>query len=149
MLKGQPLPLEKKFWSKVDKQGPVPDHRRKLGRCWIWTGKKKTGWGAFGIVSHTINGKTAEYRVHRVSWELHYGPIPDNLCVLHKCDNTSCVRPTHLFLGTRQDNMADKMAKGRYVSGMKGKKETEEHKRMRMHAIAEGRRRRRRELKGT
>jgi HNH endonuclease len=48
-----------------------------------------------------------------VSWKLHFGAIPDNMHVLHKCDDPACVAPHHLFLGTHRDNMLDKEAKGR------------------------------------
>lgn len=50
---------------------------------------------------------------HRVSWVLNIGPIPPGQDVLHQCDNPPCVNPSHLFLGTNRDNIADKMAKGR------------------------------------
>jgi predicted DNA-binding protein (UPF0251 family) len=53
-------------------------------------------------------------KAHRVAWELAYGPIPEGMCVLHRCDRTTCVRPEHLFLGTQQDNIADMNAKGRH-----------------------------------
>ncbi len=93
----------------------LPEHRfwenvQKTNGCWIWT----SGTVAYGYGNLCINGKMQ--RTHRYSWELHNGPIPDGLFVLHKCDNPLCVNPAHLFLGTHQDNMDDKMSKGRHVS---------------------------------
>lgn len=54
---------------------------------------------------------------HRFSYELHYGDIPGNMCVLHRCDNRLCVRPDHLFLGTLKENVRDMMAKQRQSRG--------------------------------
>lgn len=56
-------------------------------------------------------------RTHRIAWKNSRGPIPGRLCVLHKCDNPPCCNPKHLFLGTRADNNADKIAKGRQARG--------------------------------
>ncbi len=56
---------------------------------------------------------------HRVAWEDANGPVPDGKCVLHKCDNPPCCNPEHLFLGTREENNADRDAKGRTAKGEK------------------------------
>ena len=97
-----------RFWAKVDKNGPIPEHCAELGPCWTWTASVH-GKG-YGQV--TIHGATK--KAHRVSWELTNGPIPDGLCALHRCDNPRCVSVGHLFLGTNADNVADKMEKGRH-----------------------------------
>jgi hypothetical protein len=101
---------EELFWSKVDKNGPVPAHRPELGPCWVWTLKgRRYGKVQFG-------GTT--YLVHRLSWQLANGPIPeDKPYVLHRCDNTICVRPDHLFTGTAEDNTHDMLSKGRWAGG--------------------------------
>jgi hypothetical protein len=79
--------------------------------CWLWTGWiNSCGYGQ-------LYARNKLVRAHRVSWEIHCGPIPDGLCVLHTCDNRPCVRPDHLFLGTNADNVADREAKGRTPRG--------------------------------
>lgn len=94
----------KDFWSNVEK----------TANCWPWTGWKY-GWG-YGrfTVGARRTGDRRNVAAHRYSWELANGPIPEGLHVLHKCDNPPCVRPEHLFLGTNDDNIADRIAKGRY-----------------------------------
>jgi hypothetical protein len=75
--------------------------------CWIWKASfTAKGYGRIEVESQVVGA-------HRVSWELFKGPIPDELCVLHRCDNPPCVNPEHLFLGTVADNNKDMTEKGR------------------------------------
>lgn len=105
-----PLP-EDRFWTKVNKRGPLPDQCPELGPCWVWTGGVTgNGYGAFWI-------NRGQEGSHRMAWMFQQGEIPAGLSVLHKCDNPLCVRSTHLFLGTVQDNSNDMVRKGRSASG--------------------------------
>lgn len=60
-----------------------------------------------------VRYKGKKFLTHRLMWEFEKGPIPEGMQVLHKCDNPSCANVDHLFLGTNQDNVDDKMMKGR------------------------------------
>lgn len=83
--------------------------------CWQWMGwRNAKGYGMFH--RHGPPPHKTLY-AHRLSWELANGPVPSGLCVCHRCDNPPCVRPDHLFLGTRTENHADMVAKGRHVRG--------------------------------
>jgi hypothetical protein len=88
--------------------------------CWVWPGiKTEDGYGRFG-----------RWRAHCIVWELNsQQPVPKGMQVCHRCDNPSCCNPTHLFLGTHQDNIDDKMRKGRYVppTGARPDKSAEVH----------------------
>lgn len=104
-----PRPLADRFWSRVDQNGPPPEHIPGLDGCWLWTGALDPvdGYGRIGD-----NGRTRT--THRVAWNLTHGAFPPKgLCVLHRCDVRLCVRPSHLFLGTLADNTADMFSKGR------------------------------------
>lgn len=86
--------------------------------CWVFTGgKDKDGYG------QCHSAKTAKElgvtRAHQMSYATFNGPIPDGMFICHKCDNPSCINPSHLFLGTALDNNKDMWGKGRWVSGKK------------------------------
>jgi len=86
-----------RFWPKVNMSN----------ECWEWSaGKMKDGYGRFSMGSKT-------FPAHRISYAIHYGIDPGDMLVLHACDNPSCCRPSHLFLGEPTDNMADMFNKGR------------------------------------
>ena len=93
--------IEERFWGKVS-FGLGED------ACWTWmAGKDKDEYGLF----KTNDGMRGAHRISYGSYSCK--AIPDNLQVLHHCDNPSCVNPNHLFLGTQADNMRDMVIKGR------------------------------------
>jgi hypothetical protein len=99
--------LEERFWAKVDKTpgfGPQ-------GECWEWTG----GFSSNGYPLIRDIGSRREIRGNRLAFFLQHGRWP-NSCALHRCDNPRCVRWEHIFEGTRQDNVADCIAKGRHAN---------------------------------
>ena len=106
------IPVVQRFWSKLNKTQPPP-HCFALGPCWIFTGKARLGRYGHGSIAGVVNGKRRPLYTHRVAWELTNGPIPDGVCVLHRCDVALCCNPDHLFLGSKQDNLADARQKGR------------------------------------
>lgn len=99
-----------RFLKKVNKDGPI---HPVCGQCWEWLGSlSRSGYGQFMVAHKAL-------RAHRYSYEIHIGGIPAGLDILHKCDNKKCVNPNHLTAGTKQDNIADKVAKDRQAKGMK------------------------------
>jgi hypothetical protein len=106
MSKYAGLSLGQRFWKFVEKSDG----------CWLWTGQRTPeGYGRF-VVGRTPKKKGLNKGAHRFSWELHHGAIPEGLVVCHHCDNPSCIRPDHLFVGTVSDNTQDMLRKGRHRS---------------------------------
>lgn len=78
---------EERFWPKVDRHGPIPDHQPQLGPCWLWVAHRdRKGYGRLGVLSNRA------YLAHRFSYELLVGPIPDGLSLDHLCRVPSCRR---------------------------------------------------------
>jgi hypothetical protein len=80
--------------------------------CWSWIGAKfKRSYGAFIIRRSSCPSHT--FRAHRLAYLIFHQQDPGELLVCHRCDNPSCVNPAHLFLGSHEENMNDRGAKGR------------------------------------
>jgi len=81
-------------------------HVNKTETCWNWMASTNHGYGNVKILKKSI-------RAHRYSYFIHNNEMNQDLCVLHKCDNTICVNPEHLFLGTQIENIEDMYSKNR------------------------------------
>lgn len=98
----KPRRLEDLFWARVVRADDAG--------CWGWVGSRTPfGYGQMRARTHAPHPLLA----HRVSWELHHGPIPEGGHVLHHCDNPPCSNPAHLYLGDQRANNADRDRQGR------------------------------------
>lgn len=88
-----------RFWDRV----------KKSDGCWEWSGSKDNK--GYGILSSYKGG--ASIKAHRLSYEMANGEIPSGMVIRHKCDNPTCVNPSHLEIGTQKDNVRDMVARGR------------------------------------
>jgi len=101
-----PEPLVDRFWRFVVRGKPTA--------CWLWQGGQRN---QFGYGQLRVGRRGPCVGVHRLSYEIHHGKIPENLLVLHRCDTPSCVNPRHLYVGTHQDNARDCIKRGRRARG--------------------------------
>ena len=100
------IDLKKRFISKMG----IPNENG----CMNWTASFRGDYEAFQVCEKKSKYKyNTTYYAHRIAYELFIGDIADGLCVLHKCDNSKCVNPSHLFIGTHKDNANDMMHKDR------------------------------------
>lgn len=103
--------IYRRLWSKVERNG----------ECWEWQGTVlKSGYGHISARTAETRGSVV-VRAHRAAWEIaNNQEIPDGSWVLHSCDNRRCVRPSHLRLGDRTDNVRDCVNRGRHVCCLPG-----------------------------
>ena len=98
---------EERFWSHVDKNGPVNERRPELGPCWVWTGSVQGTPDKAGVSYGQMTYRGKRMGAHRASFLLHGGTVEAGLDVMHACDHKICVRPDHLSAGTRSENLID------------------------------------------
>lgn len=104
------------------RQAAIPSPTQRFARavlsapgdgCWEW--QRARNHRGYGLMYYEGRLQPA----HRVAWQLYFGPIPEGMQVLHRCDNPPCVRLLHLRLGTISDNARDRVQKGRHVNVLK------------------------------
>ncbi|MFK0288298.1 HNH endonuclease signature motif containing protein [Streptomyces sp. NPDC090499] len=94
---------EDRFWTKVNRSGPISLRREAPGRCWVWTASLRAdGYGQFRSGGR-VGGRNV--RAHRVAYELLVSAIPDGLVIDHLCRNRACVNPEHLEPVTHRVNV--------------------------------------------
>lgn len=92
------------FWRRVDRSGGPR-------ACWPWRGGRSVS--GYGVARYGGRERARSFLTHRVAEHLTNGPVPDDVCICHHCDNRLCCNPAHFFRGTRADNNRDRSQKGR------------------------------------
>jgi hypothetical protein len=98
---------EQRFWALVNK----------TDGCWLWAGSLNRAGGYGRFAKYVLGSHASTVGAHRFSYILAHGEIPDGLVVRHTCDTPACVNPSHLVLGTQQDNVQDQIDRGRKAIG--------------------------------
>jgi len=93
------IPVHNRFWKYVTPMGFID--------CWLWTGAKRNGYGVLGAGRRSDSCSPIVY-AHRVSYEIHHGPLKDGSFVCHHCDVRACVNPYHLYEGNYVTNIQDR-----------------------------------------
>jgi hypothetical protein len=99
-----PVDILFRFWSFVD--------RKSEDECWLWRKQGNRPYGNFSIGHRNFSA-------HRFSYYIHNGVFDENLLVRHTCDNSRCVNPKHLILGTQLQNRQDAVERGRTAKGQR------------------------------
>jgi hypothetical protein len=113
---GKQKSMHERIWSRIDKKGPYD--------CWVWiSGIGKNGYGYIKTrIGPRKEGKNKYESAHRLVYTEVNGPIPEGMLICHKCNNRKCCNPSHLYAGTNQDNMNDKVRSGHSTFGSKNPK---------------------------
>ena len=96
----QPVSTILRFCSRIDTNGPIPQHRPELGPCWLWTGYVRPDGYA-----ELMDEKGLHNYVHRISYRIFHGAMTDGMEIDHLCRTRHCVNPWHLEQVTGTINM--------------------------------------------
>ena len=106
----------------------------KTDSCWLWSGAKETHGYGLAYTGLKPDGRKDRHYAHRIAYVIAHGCVPAHLEVMHSCDVPRCVNPAHLSLGTHQQNITDREARGR------GKKESPKIRKITVEGVVDIRR---------